>query len=54
MPSPTYEQNKSSIERYRLKNITKCNEISKLSMRRKRAYNYEVKQLLYILINFFD
>jgi hypothetical protein len=54
MPSPTYSQNKASIMRYRAKNIEKCNEISKLYIRRRRAYEAEVKQLYMILVNFFD
>ena len=53
MPSPTYSQNKASIIRYRETHIDKCNEISKMSMRRKRAYESGVKQLLFILNNFF-
>lgn len=54
MPSPTYSQNKASIMRYRESHIEKCNEICKLSMRRKRAYIAEVKRLLFILNNFFE
>jgi hypothetical protein len=54
MPSPSYSQNKASIQRYRASHTDKCNEICKLSMRRKRAYQSGVKQLFFILNNFFD
>lgn len=58
MPSPTYSQNKASIMRYRAKNANKLAPLqrgySKLSMRRIRAYRAAVKQLLFILVNFFE
>jgi hypothetical protein len=58
MPSPTYSQNKASIMRYRAKNIEKFLELNreytKMSMRRIRAYKAGVKQLLNILVNFFE
>jgi len=58
MPSPTYSQNKASIIRYREKNYDKVlalnREYSKLCMRRLYAYKAGVKQLLNILVNFFD
>jgi len=58
MPSPTYSQNKASIMRYRAKNYEKVlilnREYTKMSMRRIRAYQAGVKQLLNILVNFFD
>ena len=58
MPSPSYSQNKASIMRYREKNYEKVlalnREYTKMSMRRIRAYNAEVKRLLNILVNFFE
>ena len=58
MPSPSYAQNKASIMRYREKNYEKVlilnREYTKMSMRRIRAYQAGVKQLLNILVNFFD
>ena len=58
MPSPTYEQNKASIVRYKAKNADKLRplqrEYSKMSMRRLYAYRAGVKQLLNILNNFFE
>jgi len=55
---PSYAQNKASIYRYREKNYDKVlalnREYSKLSMRRLNAYKAGVKQLLNILVNFFD
>jgi hypothetical protein len=58
MPSPSYSQNKASIVRYKAKNAGKIaplqREYSKLCMRRRRAYNAGVKQLLFILVNFFE
>jgi hypothetical protein len=56
--SGSYAQNKASIYRYREKNYEKVLELnreySKLSMRRLNAYRAGVKQLLNILVNFFD
>jgi hypothetical protein len=56
--SGSYAQNKASIKRYREKNYEKVlvlnREYSKLSMRRLNAYRAGVKQLLNILVNFFD
>lgn len=58
MPSPSYVKNKECIKRYREKNYEKVLELnreySKLSMRRLNAYRAGVKQLLNILVNFFD
>jgi hypothetical protein len=56
--SGSYAQNKASIYRYRAKNVEKVLELNreytKMSMRRIRAYKAQVKQLLNILVNFFD
>ena len=58
MPSPSYKANKESIMRYKAKNADKIaplqREYAKLCMRRRRAYQAEVKQLLFILVNFFE
>lgn len=58
MPSPSYATNKASIMRYKEKNYERVlgmnREHSKNCMRRKRAYDAEVRRLLLILINFFE
>jgi hypothetical protein len=54
MPSPTYSQNKASIMRYRAKNVEKFREYERNLKRQYRAYQSGVKQLLYILNNFFE
>ena len=54
MPTPTYSQNKASIYRYREKNIEKFREYDKNRKRQYYAYQAQVKQLLYILNNFFE
>lgn len=56
MPSPTYSQNKASIMRYKAKNADRLRplerEYSKMCMRRKRAYQAEVKRLSMILFDY--
>jgi hypothetical protein len=58
MPSPSYSQNKASIKRYKAKNADKIaplqREYNKMYMRRCYAYKAGVRQLLNILVNFFD
>lgn len=50
----TYEQKKDAIYRYRQTHRDVWRENTKSSMRRLRAYQAGVKQLLYILNNFFE
>jgi len=58
MPSSLYARNKASIMRYKKKNADKIaplqREYNKMYMRRCYAYKAGVKQLLNILVNFFD
>ena len=58
MPSPSYAKNKECVKRYKAKNADRIvpleREYSKLCMRRIRAYRAGVRQLLNILVNFFD
>lgn len=50
----SYEQKKEAIYKYRENNRDVWRENTKSSMRRLRAYQSGVKQLLYILNNFFE
>lgn len=58
MPSLLYAKNKECIKRYKAKNADKIaplqREYNKMYMRRCYAYKAGVKQLLNILVNFFD
>lgn len=45
---PTYEQNKNSIYRYRLKHVDKVREIDRKS--KKRKYDWKKIQTIYLKI----
>jgi hypothetical protein len=51
MPSPTYAQNKKSIYNYRLKNLDKVREISRISMNRINAFKRQSLLFRMILID---
>ena len=54
MPSPTYAQNKKSIYNYRIKNIEKVREITRLSMNRINAFRRESLLFRMILIDLYN
>lgn len=54
MPSPTYAQNKKSIYNYRLKNLDKVREITRLSMNRINAFRRESLLFRMILIDLYN
>lgn len=50
----SYQQKKDAIYKYRESHRDEWRENTKISMRRLRAYQSGVKQLMYILNNFFE
>jgi hypothetical protein len=54
MSSPTYAQNKVHIYNYRLKNLDKVREITRLSMNRINAFRRESLLFRMILIDLYN